>query len=280
MPSLPFQKSKERDYPKSGQLALIPIVVYRDLIKRRFKMIVSGSLNRTTSRWMLVSVLLCALLVLSISIGCEKSDTVTDSAELTGASDPERGDSGRKDGDRGCFELVYPVTFIMPNKSTITVNSDDNEGWAELKAWYEDNPDSKERPSLQYPVQISHEGDRIVTINNDDEMARAKKDCREKDEYGEGIEAYYMKLGISTEMLGRIKGALNDNGIMVNEEVLSGLLKVIYEVKEEGEAFELDPRLQDYLGEIGLTDKQIRYVVGFARRIVGSLNDSGRGGRG
>ena len=41
---------------------------------------------------------------------------------------------GKEDWE--CFELVYPVTFEMPDGSTLTVTSDDEEGWSNLKSWY------------------------------------------------------------------------------------------------------------------------------------------------
>ena len=84
------------------------------------------------------------------------------------------------DKDRACFALVYPVTFIMPDGSTITVA--DREDWAELKAWYETNPDAEERPTLQYPVDITYRDGTTQTINNDEEMRIAKEDCRDEDE--------------------------------------------------------------------------------------------------
>ena len=109
-----------------------------------------------------------------------KDETVTinnnnemrDAYERCGGRDDDR--------DRECFELVYPVTFIMPDGSTITVA--DIEDWAELKDWYEANPDAEERPTLQYPVDITYRDGTTQTINNDEEMRRAKEDCRDEDE--------------------------------------------------------------------------------------------------
>ena len=77
--------------------------------------------------------------------------------------------------DRQCFDLVYPVTFILPDGSSITVT--DREDWEELKDWYEENPDSEERPTLQYPVDIIYEDGITVTINNEDEMDAIKENC-------------------------------------------------------------------------------------------------------
>lgn len=102
-----------------------------------------------------------------------------------------------------CFELVLPVTFVMPDGSTINV--EDRDGYAELKAWYQDHPDAKERPALQYPVDISYGEGRIVTINNDEEMARAKAACRDEDEPRDGWEELAELLDLSREQLESIR---------------------------------------------------------------------------
>ncbi len=90
-----------------------------------------------------------------------------------------------EDEGRECFGLVYPVTFIMPDGSSIVVATDDEDGWQEVKNWYDANPESEERPTLQYPVDIIYrtiDGDSTVTINNEEEMEAAKDDCRENDD--------------------------------------------------------------------------------------------------
>ena len=90
-----------------------------------------------------------------------------------------------EDEGRECFGLVYPVTFIMPDGSSIVVTTDDEDGWQEVKNWYDANPESEERPTLQYPVDIIYrtiDGDSTVTINNEEEMEAAKDDCRENDD--------------------------------------------------------------------------------------------------
>ena len=79
--------------------------------------------------------------------------------------------------DPQCFDLVYPVTFIMPDGSIITITSDEEEGWEELKDWYEENPDSEERPNFQYPIDIIYEDGTTGTINNEDEMDAIKENC-------------------------------------------------------------------------------------------------------
>ena len=65
----------------------------------------------------------------------------------------------------------------MQNGSTISML--DDEDWIELKSWYEINPDIEERPILEYPVEINYGDGSTITINNDEEMASAKEDCRD-----------------------------------------------------------------------------------------------------
>ena len=83
-----------------------------------------------------------------------------------------------KDEDKAdCFQLVYPVTFIMPDGSSIIVQSDNEEDWEELKSWYDDNPNSEDWPDLQYPVDVILEDGTTTTINSDEEMDSIKLSC-------------------------------------------------------------------------------------------------------
>ena len=86
-------------------------------------------------------------------------------------------------GVRECFDLVFPVTYIMPDGSTYEISSEeDDAGWGDLKEWYDANPDSEERPEMQYPVEIiyeTEEGNVTLMIFNEEEMIAAKEECRE-----------------------------------------------------------------------------------------------------
>ena len=105
--------------------------------------------------------------------------------------------SGRDRDKRECFGLVFPVTYIMPDGSSYEIADEDVESWAELKAWYDANPEAEERPELQYPVDIMYESeDRTVTISNEEEMLAAKEECREmwgadEEEYEECFDYVY-----------------------------------------------------------------------------------------
>ena len=79
-----------------------------------------------------------------------------------------------------CFELVLPVTFIMPDGTSIVIENENDYG--DVKTWYINNPDSKKKPHLQYPVNIIYK-DGITEIINDDEEMRSIKDvCRKRDD--------------------------------------------------------------------------------------------------
>ena len=65
----------------------------------------------------------------------------------------------------------------MPDGSTISVTSDDQDGWQDLKDWYENNPDIEERPILEYPLDIYYEDGTMLTVMDDEEMVEVKDNC-------------------------------------------------------------------------------------------------------
>ncbi len=85
--------------------------------------------------------------------------------------DKDKKDEGKKD----CFKLVYPVTWLMPDGSTISMT--DVKDWEEIKAWYEKNPNSEEKASLNYPVDIEFKDGTLQTVIDENEMVIEKKQC-------------------------------------------------------------------------------------------------------
>ena len=98
---------------------------------------------------------------------------------LEGRKLKSKRDIGDKDGFK-CFELVLPATFVMPDGSSITV--EDENSYMAVRDWYANNSDSKEKPTLQYPVNIIYRDGDTQTINNDEEMGNTKADCRKWDD--------------------------------------------------------------------------------------------------
>ena len=76
-----------------------------------------------------------------------------------------------------CMELVYPVTFILPDETTITVDNNSEDSWEELKNWYNENPNIEFDWNLQYPVNIQLEDGTITTANNLSDIELAKQNC-------------------------------------------------------------------------------------------------------
>lgn len=86
-------------------------------------------------------------------------------------------DEKRKKKRRKCFEFVFPIDFIMPDDSVITLNS--KEDWALIRAWKEENPDATERPELVFPVDIILKEDGSTqTLIDADELKAVKQNCR------------------------------------------------------------------------------------------------------
>ena len=137
----------------------------------------------------------------------DESITINDDDELKsayGACYSERRAGYHRNRNRNCFELVYPITFIMPDSSSITVSLDNEEGWEMLKSWYDENSGYEEvMPEFQYPIQIIYEtedGDSTADINSDAEMITAKSECREYWEEDYGRECFELVLPIIFNM--------------------------------------------------------------------------------
>ena len=79
--------------------------------------------------------------------------------------------------DWQCFDLVFPITFEMPDGSSITVGSDSEEEWQEIKSWYDDNPESEQKPVMQFPVVIFFD-EESITIQNTEDLRTAYSGCR------------------------------------------------------------------------------------------------------
>jgi len=114
----------------------------------------------------------CIILLLAFT-ACQKKDS---SQDFWGKDKYEKD----KEEKESCFDLDYPVTYIMPDDSEILVE-DEKTMWTDIKKWYEANPDSKDKPALQYPVDIIYAGGSTLKITDEAAMTEAKKDCEEEE---------------------------------------------------------------------------------------------------
>lgn len=83
-------------------------------------------------------------------------------------------------GEEKCFEFIYPISYMMPDGSIITGNSE-KEIMQLIKEWYTAHPGEKEKPQLQYPADIKYKDGTIVTINSDEELKEAYENCDDKE---------------------------------------------------------------------------------------------------
>lgn len=124
-------------------------------------------------------------LTISLITACQKEATkssllTTDTTlqSLVVINEEDKDEEGKNKEDKGkkdCFELVYPLSITMPDDSVLSGGKEDL--WTAVKTWYEVNSTSEEKPTLNYPVEVIWKGGEQKTINNETEMAVAKKYC-------------------------------------------------------------------------------------------------------
>ncbi len=77
---------------------------------------------------------------------------------------------------RSCFRISFPFSLTMPDDSVITLESRADR--ALVRAWYQANPGTDERPELVFPIQIEYQDGTTATINSQEELIEAREGCR------------------------------------------------------------------------------------------------------
>jgi len=80
----------------------------------------------------------------------------------------------RARGLRDCFDFVFPLTLTMPDGSSLELDSAN--GWSDVRAWYEANPDAEGKPEFVFPLEVTI-NDSTLTINSTEELREAKNIC-------------------------------------------------------------------------------------------------------
>lgn len=83
-----------------------------------------------------------------------------------------------------CFKFVLPVTFTMPDGSSLTVNEE--EDFKHLRAWRDENPDAEEKPQLSFPVTIIYPDETEIEIASHEELVQARQECSDNRKPGRG----------------------------------------------------------------------------------------------
>ena len=95
----------------------------------------------------------------------------------------------------------------------------------------------------------------------------------------QGLVGHYKQLGVSIETLGAFKKALADAGVEDKqmEGTLGGMIRVVHEMKSEGDDYAMDPGLRKYFtGRLRLTGRQVELVESIARRVLHGIKESDR----
>jgi hypothetical protein len=121
------------------------------------------------------------LAVLTIMVACNKTEELSTEELVDQAlySAQERGGMGRF----GCYELVFPVTIVLPDGSTAEVDSYEAVKQA-LRAYFQANgggprPHHGNRPHLafQFPISVLSEDGDLITVENEAELRQLRADC-------------------------------------------------------------------------------------------------------
>jgi hypothetical protein len=76
-----------------------------------------------------------------------------------------------------CFEFVFPIDFIMPDDSSITLN--EKADWTLIREWYQLNPDATERAAIVFPLEVTFKDGTVQMLLDKDELKSIKDSCKE-----------------------------------------------------------------------------------------------------
>ena len=91
----------------------------------------------------------------------------------------------KEDNKRGdCFKVVMPFSMELPDGLVIVIEQEEDR--KQIEEWYINNPDSKERASFVFPIDIeifekkeNEEESKVLTINNEEELKKVLSRCRD-----------------------------------------------------------------------------------------------------
>ena len=115
--------------------------------------------------------------------------------EDKGDKEKDEGDREKKDRDKGdkekdedknykserCFEFIMPYSIIMPDSSIISIAEEND--MEKIKTWYDDNPNTKKRHKIQFPVDIkflvSKSGEnKVETLSSPKDLKKVMEFCK------------------------------------------------------------------------------------------------------
>lgn len=116
-------------------------------------------------------------------------------------SDPNGGGGWERDDDRDddkkdpkidynygpgkCFDFVYPVSYLMPDRTRMMFNSREEIN-IRMNEWHKMHPDFNGKASLVFPVEIIYPDGTVKMIRSQADLDMAKKDCYKDDKDRDG----------------------------------------------------------------------------------------------
>ncbi|MFN7116483.1 MAG: hypothetical protein ACK4TA_06755 [Saprospiraceae bacterium] len=79
-------------------------------------------------------------------------------------------------GPEHCYELVFPVTLQLPDETTVEIDSF-GELRTVLRDWKAANPDSDERPTLVFPIELINSDGEVITVENAAALKALREAC-------------------------------------------------------------------------------------------------------
>jgi hypothetical protein len=91
----------------------------------------------------------------------------------------------KEDNKRGdCYKVVMPFSMELPDGLVIVIEQEEDR--KQIEEWYINNPDSKERASFVFPIDIeifekkeNEEESKVLTINDEEELKKVLSRCRD-----------------------------------------------------------------------------------------------------
>lgn len=121
------------------------------------------------------------VVIMAVMVACNKSTDLSTEELVDQAlySAQERGGMGRF----GCYELVFPVTLVLPDNSTVEVNSYDEMKQA-LRTYFEANGGgghghhgNRPQISFAFPISVIAEDGAIITVDSEEALRTLRAEC-------------------------------------------------------------------------------------------------------
>ena len=130
----------------------------------------------------------CTLLTSCEQQNLTENDAIEDFVNESLFELQSRGNMGRF----GCFEIVFPISVLLPDGTSLTVDS-----YEELKEgimeWKENNPDVEGKPSFVFPIEVVSDEGELITLANSEELLALKAECPRNFFGGHGHHGHWRK---------------------------------------------------------------------------------------